>query len=1308
MSTQWVNPTRGFVDNSWSSMKLIVDNSYAKGDQRKILYDRYGGSDGVEFRDLGGPINGALLATNNTICAPVEKIVPISQDKVNTLNFWSYPNGEFSYLKMSHDNVHYQHYEANGNPNGGVDNISLQPTQTPNPTIPSFPQPNSPNVNKQYASYRTVGEYTKDTNWSTPQYFRTAYNASDMECAISTKKFVKSGSGPRGDFALLQFQNGYKLLSSDKVTVVKNTDPGDGTPIVVTCNPGIGARDSSSQTWVNTMAEYCGNGDTSYYKDSRYNAYPNPDRQDADGNKLGYGTLARFDSPVCQNFCTQYPLACKKPFQQWCIDIKNWTPTGTCYATANIVKDSQQTAVVPTLENLCTDKNLDTDVCKTFCFQNNTSTLNCGPALKKYCSGLVKDELRKNGQITVSQSSASVNSTYAASTNTYTLSSGTTTPFVNGESVILSDTSGGGGPFPNYNYINSVGYIAAGVVNIPLGINLTFHGLELVLTSAVINTTNINLSFNSGTTVNFPVGSQIYIWGGTTNAAAALLGGRHVVTAFNATAAPNYVLSIKLSDAPTFPTGTQALPATTILMNMQPLVYGPDGKQWMPFNRTGWTPSGGGAGTTKFLVTDTTANLGSAAYTYQLEINVFNFILNSLTPNTFQLALEYDYAGTVAPGGIPTKIPYYFGDIAATSQTVSLFAKLGATVTQPANSTSSNPYIKKSADGAFVSYSNDAVAAAAKAVYAAHNQCPCFMPTFVYNHYYNDLLSQFPTSPKLNAFVQNIVTKPHCTYPQCAVQNNGATNYSPRVIDSKCPDVSFCLSNAEISVESVGYLAKTNFMAGDPNDINCNMLLSTFSIYEDTRLLSPNSTTQSFYNTIYNNANGGVLNFKLMRATPTGSSNIPVIPPPPSKFRGWIAGRTLIAAQRIRGVFPPELPANTPGTALAPTGNFLYGQGIRAGTFIDPAVPMIPYAAQVGYYQYSILASSPSQNVGSASRQIDITIEGNTVPTLYPCKATYFVQNTSLQKIVEYPYQLGDKVHVFESDVWQSEANNVSTPFLGFIADDPTDLTGGSILTVVSNQGPIAPGLMASINGVLPKTYIKTLLTGVGTPYTGTSSTWKLDTKYLTPLGSAASPVQMYTNAKSVNRFISGYVKDIYLADPAGPDAGYTFMSIECEETNEDINQLKWSNNTSDIRSMNSSGQLSTVYSIGRDKDDTEMPGGQPIDSRIWDTMVEPDRTKGIQYQPLINDKIVKESGQTVLIVMIVLAILLLMIVVGWIFIRRRHSLMVEMAKEKMETDHMNNHLSQKHDMMQHHINKLSEHIVNNNGSSSEFPSELS
>lgn len=1318
MAKEFVNPVRNFVDNQWATMRLIIDNSFAKGDNRKTLYDRYGGGSGVEFRDLNGPINGALLTLNNSICAPSNKIAPYTDDKINTLKFWAYPNGEFTPVKLSQNNNHYQNFTGNGNPNGGIDHITLQPTQSPNPTIPVFPQPNSPNINKTYASYRSISSSSNNTDWSTPQYYRSAYNASDMQCAISSKNFVKTLTGPRGDFPLLQFQNGYKLLASDQVTVVKVTDPGDGTNIVVTCNPGIGPRDSSSVTYVQTMTNYCGNGDSSFYKDSRYNAFPNASRQDEDGNTLGYGTLTRFDSPICRTFCTQYPLACKRPFQQWCSNINNWTPQGTCYATANIVKADQQDAVVPTLYTLCQDKNLDTNVCKTFCFQNNTSNLNCGPALKTYCGGLVRERLRTQGQLTISQPNEFLNASVSFNLNTEFTVTDTpnVTPFNTGESVTLQQLTPAPSPviISNYGYINFKGYITNGVVTVssPAGINITFHGPPPIrLATGTISGTNYNLQWSLGTGQLMFVGQEIYIYGGTTANSIAIRG-FHIIRSFVSSGGPptsNYTLGITLPSTTVVTTG--ALDADLIFT--QPYVYGPDGKFYMPFNRAAWVTAVAPnvvTNYTQFQVIDPLANVGTVNYPVQLEVNVFNYILNTLSSqippsaaNKFQLAIKHEQSGVMNAAGVKNTVPYYFFDAATNNFTfrVSAVNKLGVVVTQPFTGTSSNPYLKKYEDGIYVSYSNDAVANAAAAVYATSPQCPCFMPTFVYAHYYDSLLNMFPSSPQLNAFIQNIVTKPFCTYPQCAIQNNGATNYSPRVFTKNCPDVAYCLANAEISIENVGYLARTNFQTGDPNDLDCNIQLSTFSIYQDTRLLSVASLTTSFYNVINNNVNNSIIDFQLARATPPGNTNIPVIPPIKSRFYGFITGRTLIACTRVLGTWPPDLPSNT--ASVYGRGNNLFGQGIRADTFIDPAVPMIPYAGYPGFYQYSILGTSPSQTVGSLGRQIEITIQGDAVPTLYPCKATYFVNNARTQSIQEYPYMIGDKIHVYESDVWQTFQNYTPTPITGFIAADPNDVNGGSILTVITNNGPVCPGLMVSTNGVLAQSYIRTLLTGNGTPYAN-ASTWKLSIKYPNGLGSAANPVLMYVNGKSVLRYVSGYIKDIY-TNTVGAQL-FTYISLECEDTNEDPNQLRWSNTSSDIRTLNSSGQLALVYSIARDKDDSETPGGQPINDSTWEKVYKPDPLTGIENQPIFDNKIVKESSATVLIIIVVVISLVIALGVGFLVIRRKNGVLKNLHKEKVHTERMNTE-------MKTHMNNLMDnvHLVEpvqpTSSYTSKYPSEI-
>lgn len=1318
-----VLPVRNFIDNSWHSMSIIIDDKISNtNDQRKKWKLKYG-ENGVDFYDLAGPINQTQLTTNQSICAPKEKVQPMNNDKLHTLTYWAYPNGEFLPIKTMHETPHLINWEGNGNPNGSTlaDSIVNQPSQ---PTIPVIPGQNQPNVNLDYASYRSVAQVDNDTGWTTPQYYRAAYNASDMECAISTRPYVQNNAGSRKNFPVLMMENGYKLLSSDGTTVVTTSELGEGKNILVTCNPGLNPRDETSQEYLRVMSNYCSADSASYYADSKYAAYPNPNRTDEEGNPLGYGTLNRFNSPTCQTFCTLYPKSCKAPFEQFCNVIGNWTLQGTCYAMANIVKNAdEQTAVVPTLSTLCQNTNLDNDVCKTFCFQQNMDTLNCGPNLKNYCSGLVKEALRNGGTLNMTTTSQSLASTLTLATDLFTFGAGLIPQYSTGDSVILTDTTTPTAQ-PNFNYIAFRGYIGVSrevtvveyyngtsiVNNIPLFYHGTYFTKNLfgkiiandkdnrIITLPISDAT---YTFTPGIIINISNGA---IYNDPGNTFGTANGYYVVITAGAGLLKFQYPANSALKDAIVGYNHVNGF-----VEPAQPLLYW-NGYEDMPTNPATWkgpdastTWAGNGTNVNKFTITkQDILPQGSALNLITFELNVFNYIetVPTVSPATYKLSLTSDTSGSdVNDLIIPYTFPSYTGT--TTSQTLSNLTSNSLTISFP-SMPGSNPTIRKTPDGLFVEYSDDAVQAAALAVYDAHPQCPCFMPDWVYNHYYNELLSEFPNSPQLNAFQQTIVKKPFCTYPQCAQQNNGATSYRQKVYDETCPAVAYCISNAEISITGIGNLVKTSFAAGDPANLSCNSSLSTFSVYQDTRLLSKIVSTTKLYDIVYNNVNNSILSLQLCRASPTGGLNTPVIPVPPSVFRGYISGTTLTVTQKIKGVYPPIVPTNN---------NLLFGQGVRNGTYIT-AGPVTGTEPNSYTYTINLNYATYGTTVGSINNQVDISIQGNK-PEFWDaatdqglaCDASYYVPNNKTKTVTPIKYQIGDYVHVYECNTWQTFDNVTPTVFEGYISNNPADpnpSTGPSLLTVVKNQGPVAPGLMRSTNGVLANTRITTLLTGNGRPFSSSSSTWLLNTHYTVPLGSATAPVQMFISPDSVARYVSGFVKNIYPSTNRDVNnVLFTMMDIECHDTNEDLNQLQWSNTSSDYRSMNAAGELSNVYSIHLDLDDSVTPAGEAITADTWEEEYDFDYTTGPENIELFDQDhpVVKESGQTILVVLVIVFGLILMIIVGYFVIRRKQGVLKEMAKENHFTKHTLNEVV-KSEMK-------SDMIGSSSSSSSEFPTSL-
>jgi hypothetical protein len=1307
----FVTPKRGFTDarDVWGRNVLLLDVTLKKDGGYDALKKIYG-DDGVRFSQLSGPLPPSTVTVNDTLVTPIQNNVPMDGNKKNVLQYWAYPNGEFTPATIFDNNTNYQPFGASnsGNPNGGTDYITTQPTQ---PTIPPLSQSVAqPNSLKRYADYRSVELGSKNVNWVAPQYYRSSYLASSTECAISTNTFVTTQTGPRGNFPFLQMFNGYKLLD-DGVTVVPRTDDRSGEPLYVTCNPGLFPRDPRSNEYMKTMTNYCGKGNISFYQDSQYNANPNPNRNDNEGNPLGEGTLQRFDSNICQNFCTLYPTACRKPFQDWCSNINNWTNQGTCYAIANIVRSTvqeEQNVVVPTLSTLCQNTNLDTDVCKTFCFAANTSDLNCQAPLTKYCGRLVDQKLRELGSLVVSQNSISVPALFTFQLNyenAYFNTSPRVAPYNVGDAVILSNTNSTPpavvAPKNDYKYISCRGYIQGGFLNVTFpssGIQLVYHKFcsdstnvftdirnyyaPILDTTFFVSTTDgksyIALQFAAGVNGSGPLTpltqssstiSELYIWqgSGTVNENFAKLNGYRRVKNLSAENVL-YTVCIALEDIPLFdPVDTGN--ANTFITPLQPLLFSTEIAATEtvfpiidadPFS---WTVgSGGPTHFSRIAINNKTLQVGNVNSPVTFEINKFFSSYEGGDANTVLLALNPERANNGQQNAF-----LFIDNTAAVTTDINASQGSSFTITQPSGS---GPTIKTSAGGNYVSYSNDLVSQAAEAVYSEHPQCPCFMPYWVYNHYYDQLFAEFPYSAPLQSFIETISTLPICNYPRCSLQVNGATNYIPRS-NAPCPDVVQCLQNAKISVDRIGYLAKHNFqIQNTEEDLICRQALSTFSVYEDTGLFGVLNPTQSFYDILYNG--NGLITMKVFRAALRGAGNTkPIIPAPPASFYGYIIGNnTLIWARSNRGINPaPNYPS------VSGEANTLIAQGILPGTFLqgDP----LPYGTGTGMYSYTLGGNNypyATDRLGSASNTLLFTIQGDNpalinTPTINsttpgaPSPVSHYLQ-TSNNKMIEIDYKVGDNIHVFETNRWRNFNSILPTPFMGYIT---TPATGNSVLHVLSNEGPIGPGYVQSINNVLPNTYIEELLSGVGKPFLGAGSTWLLNQRYTDTLGSATAPIQMFMTPKSTPRFFQGIIKEIY---PDTVNLGYNYVTVNMLDTNESENQLLWSSSSTNYTTQNAAGQLAECLSIALDQDTTVLPSGEEITPQTWNTYYELDKNpQNIVYQEMYPEDKQTTSSSIVLIVVIIIIVLVLIIIVALIKIRQKKKLLSENENsEKAET----------------------------------------
>jgi hypothetical protein len=202
------------------------------------------------------------------------------------------------------------------------------------------------------------------------------------------------------------------------------------------------------------------------------------------------------------------------------------------------------------------------------------------------------------------------------------------------------------------------------------------------------------------------------------------------------------------------------------------------------------------------------------------------------------------------------------------------------------------------------------------------------------------------------------------------------------------------------------------------------------------------------------------------------------------------------------------------------------------------------------------------------------------------------------------------------------------TPFTGYIF--------GNTLTVVTNAGPISPGLIRSTNFILPNTNILECLTGNGRPFTN-GSTWRLDQTYATAVGNSAAPVQMFLSIQTVPRYAFGFVYDLPQPDTNG---NYT-MVVQLINTNERENQNLWSSTATNLTSLNSSGQLATHFCIGHDLEKDTTPSGQDITPFTWVDVYNPPTETGVQNTDFFeNKKMTQESSSVMLIIIIIIIVM--------------------------------------------------------------------
>jgi cell division protein FtsL len=277
-----------------------------------------------------------------------------------------------------------------------------------------------------------------------------------------------------------------------------------------------------------------------------------------------------------------------------------------------------------------------------------------------------------------------------------------------------------------------------------------------------------------------------------------------------------------------------------------------------------------------------------------------------------------------------------------------------------------------------------------------------------------------------------------------------------------------------------------------------------------------------------------------------------------------------------------------------------------------------------------------------------------------PSPVNHYIQ-TSTNVLTAVDYKVGDFVHVYETNRWRDYDSTFATAFMGYITTPPT---GNSILTVVSNTGPIGPGLIQSLNNVLPDTFITELLTGVGTAFLGEGSTWRLNQRYTSSLGSSNAAIQMYMFPRSSLRWFTGNIKEIY-PDPVF--AGYYYVTFNMLDTNEEADQLKWSVSSSNYSSQNAQGQVAECLSISLDQDNTVLPNGDAITPSTWNQFYDFDVNEGIAYETLYSEEKFVTSSSSSLIVIIIIIVLVLIIFVALLKIWQKKKTIDKMDMDDMD-----------------------------------------
>lgn len=1134
-----------------NSAEVVALNPGLSAAEREDLYKRL--NPNVQFYDSSMPYRAVMF---NSSLVTSTKVNTLDQQWRDTIQFWAYPNGEFRpVITFDNASLYYNKFSfppTYGNPQKEyLDRINTRyeflkyedgvfNTTTPNETVrygkgiagrnwitKTFPVPGAysctllefagvngvdpaPGVTKQceringaidtsiddilaiyplppdlrqpankpfvrYSSRMDSTEFntwpinnSQDERWIYPRYYRTCYLASDMQCAITKKPNIEY---PNRNQVYQTFHNGYSFADGSQINLVKDpTRNAALEQIQVTCNPALLNRTPTSAMYVQTMKNYCANGSESNYVDSMFEVDPNINRNDEEGNKLGLGTLDRWNSPVCKNFSKENLLESQNNFDKWCNKIENWVDGGGCYNMANSVTQETQAAVNRTLIKLCEGKNLDSIPCLTYCFGNETNNLDCSSALGTYCKKLVQDE---------------IDSRVTQAINMYQTGSGS-------------------------NRLTNVQVSQSDLANRSLYIEELDDGIKIKPNNTLIE-----------------------------------------------------LIADKVNeDHPQCPC-------------------------FMPV-----------------FVLEAYYNRITEEFPPSPELNAFLLHMYQIPQCSY-----------VPCSGIARYRPrnLTFPVVERSTQVDNIFCPKGSKID-------------------FNTYEIDGATPEAPKITKWKYVC-----TRVLN---SNLLSD-PIPSCRNGY--NITDK--CTYITTSNSIVCTSKELPcsretKIVDAGCPNAINCITNSIVRVDVKGVRVESNFI-GDVNVVSeCNIKLSRFSRQSDTSLVSAINPTQSMYNLCY--ANGS--NHKLVLNTLRAQNNF--VPIPKCVFQGFfsVSGSGIIlTVTSIKSGAMPSPADVVPGLPSNP----VIGRYVAPGTIIESIVNE-PAAA---LRSYNILSGGQSFALGTLQEPLDLFIQADPVTLVSVPQPSYYDKSDNLIL-----FKTMDFVKIYESNPWQTfrSAQTSVTATLNH-TNRTISISGASIL-----NGPIGPGKISG-EGITAGTELTELESGSVRPFTtGSSSVWKYKSNidYSTNIG----PIKMTTQPDSTNRYVTGYVSAVY--DPANPGTLTSGqIEITCLETNEEENQLQWSSASDSYATLNSYGQIATHWTIVRDGDDQYTGGGDLVDEDTYETLFPEDpellypypKSKGNENIQLQDAQQVKSSGQIILIVALVIILLIIVVLIMILIVGRKN-----------------------------------------------------